>query len=69
MVLEQTLFFGPLIVFFVIIVINFKDNLTLAIGIGTIFGKLYLLMIHPRLDLCFSKEEKPFPEEHLDLKN
>jgi hypothetical protein len=55
MIIQQTIYFVPLILFGMIVTINFQGSLILAFFFGSILGKLYLLFIHPLLALNFQR--------------
>jgi hypothetical protein len=64
----MTLNLLPLILFAMVVVINFGDNLTLAFFVGTIIGKAWQLFIFPHIKM-FDKKRVPFPEGREELRN
>lgn len=66
-ILAMTIALLPLILFAMVIIINFRDNLTLAFMVGTVFGKMWQLMIFPRIK-CLDKQRVPFPDERSELR-
>lgn len=58
----------PLILFAMVVIINFKDNLTLAFMIGTVFGKIWQIFIYPKIT-CLHKQPVSFPDDKMDLRN
>ena len=49
-----TVMYYPLIVFADIVVRLFQNYLILAISLGTIIGKLFMLKVFPMIKRCFS---------------
>jgi hypothetical protein len=61
-IIFQTIYYTPLILFGMVIVINFKERLTIAFFFGSIIGKFYLLFVHPLLVNRFQRKHMEFPE-------
>lgn len=62
LIIFQTIYYTPLIMFGMVIVINFKERLTIAFFFGSMIGKLYLLFVHPLLVNGFQRKHMEFPE-------
>jgi hypothetical protein len=67
-ILQGTISMLPLILFAMVVIINFAENLTLAFFFGTFFGKVYQVFILPQLK-CFDRKRIPFPDDRTQLKN
>jgi hypothetical protein len=62
-IIFQTIYYTPLILFGMVIVINFKERLTIAFFFGSIIGKFYLLFVHPLLVNILQRKHMEFPED------
>lgn len=69
MIIGLTIYWLPLVLFAIVVTINFKNNLTLAFCLGTVIAKSYILFIHPRIALTLFKNQAEFPEEQAELKS
>lgn len=67
-VVQMSLYYVPLILFGMVITINFQGYLALAFFFGSIVGKLYLLFVHPMLANRFERSQVEFPADKEELR-